>query len=309
MSRRPAPVWFQVLVVAAVALAFRVLDDAPRLAAGGGDELSPPALAFWPIILTVASIIWKGVQIAGQVTLAALQWSVVTLWTFARSIYNGALAIGKGVVWGFQKSWDFMRATFENVLKPAWEKFWHWFERAKKWLEDTFGPALRFLDSVRKWISDFYDDYIRPVLDSIGIARRVLRILQSLGADWAKALDAKLSELERRIDQPFRLVLREINRIIGIIDRIVTLDGLIQRVALIRSIERDVRQVRRAIVNWGSLPLTDEDFAELRELARGKPERQRIDEFNALVARGEGPRAALVSELVASLRNQLSASP
>lgn len=308
LPRRSAPLWFEFTVAVALALTVRALDSLVLGQRVSGDGDAPLLLAFWNIVVMVAGAIWKGLEVAGRITLEALKWSVLQLWSFARLAYNGMLAVGKEVLRAARKAWDFLQATYQHVVKPLWDNFWKWFQRAKQWLESVFAPVFNFLQFIRQWILDFYAKWVRPILDVLGIAQRVLRVLEALGLEWARKLDAQLAELQRRIDQPFQIALAKINEIVNIVNRIVTLDGLIQRVALVRSIERDIREVRRAFHNWASKPMTEDDWTELNTIAAPKTDRQLADELTDLMVRNAGPRAALASELAASIRTRLGAS-
>lgn len=286
---RPAPpFWFLLLLCAIEALAWQQLGGAAR------DDGSQ--VAFWQIIGLIAGAIWTGVQVAGKVALTILTWSVKLLWAFAISVNNAAIAIGRVLVNFGQKAWSFLRLTYDEVLKPAWQFFWKWFDRLRRWIQTAVGPVLDFLDKIRGWVLGFYETYVRPILDALGIARRVLNLLASLGFDWARALDAKLRWLEEKIDAPFRVVIQKLNEIVDVIDRVVTLDGLFQRVAYIRTLERDLRFVGRAIVNWRSLPITPEDFTAIRADIAARSNRERIREDFTARVRIDGAAAATVRE-------------
>ena len=107
--------------------------------------------------------------------------------------------------------------------------------------------------------------------------------------------------MQERIDDPFRYALGKINEVINIVNRVVTFNGLIQRVALIRSIERDIRLVHRAFANWRSMPVTAEQYAELERRA-GRTEAEIWQEFIATVEPGGAARDPRASELAANWR-------
>jgi hypothetical protein len=287
--RDRAPVWFEALVGLALAIAVRVWTPAPA------DGLHPQ-LAFWFIFSIIVGLIWKGVQIVGHVTMAALSWSVTALWAFAQSILNGAQQVARGVRSGFFKAWDFTRSLYDDVLKPAWTKFWSLVDRVRASLEHAFRPVLDFLRHVREEILGFYTKWVRPILDTIDVTRKILRVLSALHLDFAKRLDAKLGALEDAIDRPFRLLLAEVNKIINLVDRVVTANGLFQRLALVRSIERDIRYVVNAWHNSQSKPLTDADRRAAKERDTFKSGEQIASESRVYLETGVGPHAASIDE-------------
>lgn len=213
----------------------------------------------WGWIVTIAGWVWGGIQATIDATVIALQWAVGALWAFATSVYNGLVAVGTTVFQGFQKAWDFLKLTYEDVLKPAWSKFWTLFDRVGRWLKDTFGPVLRFLNTVRNDILKFYAKWIRPILDIIDATRGVLRVLEALHIEWAQALDNALGSIESWVNEQLQKILGPLNQIIGLVNRVVTADGLFQRVAHIRTLERDVLYASRVFTNARMRALTDDD--------------------------------------------------
>ena len=304
---RRAPFWFVVLLAALVAWLARSVAPAlgPLTGAGAHDE--PVQLAFWPIFIMLANAIWTGVQVAAKVALAILQYSVQILWRVATLLGKFVSQLGQWAWVGLKKAWHLLRATYDRVLKPAWQKVWEWVDKTQQWLRDTFEPVISWLQRVRKWVLDFYADFLRPILDTIDTARRALRVLGSLGVDWAKALDAKLGTIAELIDRPFRLALAKINEIINVVNRIVDANGLFQRIALIRSVERDIQHLSRAFANWRDKPLTAAQFEALRKQAAERtPESVRRDITEALIYNG-GRNAALRSEVVQQVQRTLEA--
>jgi len=247
--RRRAPWWFVVVVAAALACALRVLDHASGALAGAPGDGPRPLVAFWFFVVLLAGWIWKGFEVAGRVTLIALQWAVANLYLIVTKFGNGLLATGHALLVGLKRGWDLLRGVWDDVLKPAWAKFWKLFDKLRTWLTDTFGPVLDWLQAVRKYLVDFWATYVRPWLDLIDVTRRLLRVLASLGLTWARALDARLAKLEDEITKPFLFVLGKLNEVIGIVNSVITAGGLLQRVALIRSMARDYEFAWRAIAN------------------------------------------------------------
>lgn len=307
MRRRTSPLSWAVADALAVALLVAAAAAAAALPPapldGSGRELAPAFLGF---LIAIGTAIWQGLQVAAKVTLAALSWSVKALWLFATTTFNGLKALGVLVAKGVTEVWQFFEATYEHVIKPAWVKFWRLFDKARAWLESTFGPVLEFLRDVRDHIIAFWKTYVRPWLDLIDVARRMLRVLGSLGLGWARALDAKLGEIADAIEAPFRALLAKINEVINVVNRIADVNGLLQRVALIRSMERDARYFARALHNWRRAPLTDADKQKTRTALTRRSQAQIEAEFSALVARGEGPLAGLAAEMAVIWRKNLT---
>ena len=80
------------------------------------------------------------------------------------------------------------------------------------------------------------DRYFRPILNTITVTRQILRLLARFRLKWAQELDRKLAELEDLLLFPLREALLRLNQAMNWINRIITLDGLLQRVTFIRSL-------------------------------------------------------------------------
>ncbi|MGH2667512.1 MAG: hypothetical protein ACRDH5_00040 [bacterium] len=280
---------------------------ADRLVDSSLDPATPVSFAWWQFVVMVGGWILQGLQAAGRVTLIILQWSVKALWAFAIAVQHAGIAIGKGLAKFGKASWGFLRMAYREVLKPAWTKFWHFVDRVRATLERIFKPIIKFLVRVQKELLKFYGKWVRPVLDLIGVARRVSRVLASLGLDWARALDRELARIEEAIDRPFCFALAKINEVINVVNRIVDANGLFQRLTLIRSIERDLRYVTRAFANWRSKPLTEADYDELRKSARAVTLEDVTTNIEAVLLRNEGRYRPIAEEAAAQWRIYLSA--
>ena len=292
------PTWFLALVTAVYAGVIHAL---------GWHELEAPGvqMAFWGFIIPIATWVWGALTTVSTVSVQWLQYAVTALWAFARSTYAGVLGLGKDVLRGFNKAWGFVKGLYTDLLRPAWLKFWKLVDWAKTSLERLFRPVINLLLAIRKHILDFYAHYVRPILDAIDSARRILRILGSLGLDWAKRLDAELGKIQDAIDRPFRILLREVNRIIGIIDSIVTANGLFQRLALIRSIERDMAYINRSMWRRSTRPLTPEEEAAGAAVPETKTPEEHAEELTRALETNDGRIAYRGDELVADLRLML----
>src|SRR6266542_1548630 len=302
---RRAPLWFVVLTSAVFALLLRELVPPPLTSRGGGTPDGPPALAFWFVFILIAEAIWKGVEVAGKITLVFLQYSVTILWKFARLIAEGAFTVGKFAWKGLKVGWGLMRDTYTHVLKPAVKFLWKWVDKTERWFERTFGPLMKWLRRLRTWVLDFYKNYIRPFLDIIDVTRRALRVLGSLGLDWARALDAKLGAIEEAIDRPVRWLVAQLNEIINVVNRVVTADGLFQRSAYIRTLARDYKQAWNELA-WGyHRPITAARRAEVAASFNTKSWAEIIRDIKASLSTHSGADAALIGEVATTVRARL----
>jgi len=253
-------------------------------------------------IIAAVKVLWEitstAVTVAVKALVVALQWAVTNL---TRLVVAGLKKSAVFLARVAKTTWRLARRGILATLK-ALDKAMFWLFSN---LERIFKPLLRFLDKVRGHVLWFYRKYVRPLLDAIEITRQIMRLLAWAGIDWAKAIDRKLQQLEDIITYPFDLVLNKINEIIGIVNRIVTLDGLLQRVVLFRSMVRDFGAHMNLWWRGVSRPLSG--FEEMR-YARQAP---RIDSAAALpvverhVLHGDSEISGLVNEIVSTIRLNL----
>lgn len=260
------PLWVELLIalLGAAAIAW-LAAHAPPHPPRGAVDLPDVQGAFLGFLIAVVEIIWTGIQILGEVTLEILAWSVHWLWVFAIAIRNGLIELGSGALAVFQKSWSFLRTFYDHILKPAWGKFWKFIDWAKRSLEDLFRPIFRVLRAVRAELLKLYAKYVRPVLDTIDLARKILHVASKLGLDVAAKLEARLGDLETWISDRFQEILGRVNNAIDIVDRVVTGDGLFQRLALVRSLARDFSYIGQEWAKLFKKPATEEELLKARK--------------------------------------------
>lgn len=199
-----------------------------------------------------------------------------------------------------------LRRFWARVLLPLLRRLEGWADRIQKWLRSTFGPIIEALLWLRRKIFEIYDRWLRPIFDTIDVIRRVLSVLSFLHLDVARKLDAKLAALEERLRRPLELVIRKVNEAIDIVDRVITLDGLFQRLALLRSIERDIGRIGAIWHAAQSRPLTDEERRTDASAPGLKPPEQSVSDLRAYLRTGDGPNSRWAGEWTAELRRRLA---
>lgn len=139
----------------------------------------------------------------------------------------------------FARVWDSAKLFYENVLRPALVWLYDFYTKVRDWLKKVFQPVFEFLKDVRDTIKEIYKRFVSPILDIIDATRAGLRVLGDLGVEWARKLDAKLGEVEGIIQRNFVMLLGRVNQVIDILDSVVNVDRLFQRLPFIRTLDRD----------------------------------------------------------------------
>ena len=177
-----------------------------------------------------------------------------------------------------------------------------WLREKMKWLKDwlkrTFGPLLKILKTIRARVLDVYTRFIRPILDVIDVLRFFLQTLKRLGVEWAGELDVRLGKLENAIVSNFTTILSHLNRVIDVVDSVITLELLFQRVPFLRTLVRDAKYLNRIWwhVNLDKFPEPEGRNGE-GELIDRRPIAQDVGELREFFTSGGGPRAGIVREL------------
>jgi hypothetical protein len=114
-------------------------------------------------------------------------------------------------------------------------------------LSKLLGPLSSALGKLRDQIRHIYDAWLRPILRVIDTTRQILRVLAALHLQWAAAADAALGKLEGKLTAPLLLATKKINELSNQVNRIVTLDGALQRVTLLQSLVKHAGCVQRAL--------------------------------------------------------------
>jgi len=199
----------------------------------------------------------------------------------------------------FAKVYGLLARFWAGALRPLLAFLGRTFDRFVGWLTRTMGPILKFLEAVRKAVDRIYQKYLKPILDTIEIVRRVSQLLAALHVPFAKELDAKLAQLEERLLAPIRAVYAKLNEAMNWINRIITLDGLLQRITLLRSIRRDVLEISRAFRAWRHSPVSAAKYSELRRAAGERTTDDVKRDVRDVLTTGGGNYGTFVSEMAA----------
>lgn len=180
----------------------------------------------WLVAGIVEVVKWLANEAA---TIGLVVWQVI-------KIIGGAILDVAGVVGRtFVRVWGFFGKFWNSVLRPFVTWSWQQIQKLHAWLKDTLGPVLKFLNAVREDILRIYDKWLKPIFVTLDVLRSITRLLAEFHVPFAQKIDDKLSALETRLLRPIRFALEKVNEAIGWIDRIVTFDGLFQRLTLIES--------------------------------------------------------------------------
>ena len=256
----------------------------------------PPILAF-PIIGAIVGFLGKLFGIFKGAALVVLQAALYALRAVVVHLGNAIMSVAHWAAKLLPKLFEPLKWVWGPVLRP----FFGWLvDRVTalvKWLRRIFDPIFRVLDRVLDWTDRVYDMFIRPILDVIDRARQIVRVLSGLGVEWAEKLDEVLATLERKLVEPILVLRSYLNRVIDVLDRVITFDYLFQRAPMLQTLVRDLVDWTRMFWNGQVTGLTPE---QKRKLAQRKyppidPElhARQLTEFYST---GGGPLAPVIRE-------------
>lgn len=255
-----------------------------------GFDASPPAgLAFVGFI--IAAVVTAGQWLAGHAVTIAVTVAKVA-WMIAQALATFGKLVG-GV---FLKVYGALDRFYSGVLRPFVSWAWRSIESLAGWLKRITLPLVKLLERFREEILAFYEKYVRPVLLVVDALRATVRVLALARVEFAEELDRQLARVEQAILWPLREAMTRLNEAMDYINRVVTLDGLLQRKALIESLWRDAGLAWTVLINSaarqraapgdGSGPRGDEP----------KPLGAIRRDVAAVLVDGSGPYAGYVAE-------------
>jgi hypothetical protein len=264
----------------------------------------------YPLTPTPIRAAWVGALFAGIG--AAFSWlgrhAASTAAIIARVTVMISSAVGrlaKSVARELLKVLGHTRQLYTSVIRPFVEWSWRELRRLRTWLRGTFGPVIRAVDRMRQQLRRLYDKWVRPVVDTISLVRRILQVLDRLGVSVAGELDRRLAAVESRIFAYVVLAFQKINEVANILNRVVTLDGLFQRLTLVRSL---ISYSRDLVAIWWRAthrPLEGERLEEYRRRQEPRPLAAVRADLVAYITTGGGPDQARIDEHVADMRLRL----
>ena len=122
-----------------------------------------------------------------------------------------------------------LKSLWDNWIKPAIQAL----QKALKWLHDKLAPILKKISdwqkAQRQLLLDFYNKFIRPILQVIQTIRVIIHLLDLLHIHILDALDRELAKIQGYILKPFYLALYRLNTLGGLFGYMLNTYGLIYR--------------------------------------------------------------------------------
>lgn len=200
----------------------------------------------------VAAIKW----LFGWLTSSALKQVGLAIRDGLVALGKNLLALAKDIANRFVDAYKWLRKFWSKAVVPLFKTIYKRAIQLSALLKRWFKPLVDWIQKARKYILQIYKDWISPILKVFDVLKRTLDLLALFGVSGAKKLAQRLQELENKISYPFEFVLSKLNEVIGYINLVIGLDGLLNRFTLFRSLLAYKRDVTGTFLQLMHRPLT-----------------------------------------------------
>lgn len=239
-----------------------------------GPQIGQHAAVF-SFIVSAISWVASAVGDLGAAVATAAETAVVFLGQTIAYVGHGLATLMSNTGAMFSKVWEGAKIVYSDVLKPVAQWFHDVYDKVKNWMVDVFGPVIKWANRVKDELQSLYKRFVQPILKILDTSKAVLDILAKLHVPFAANLENVVNDIEQTILENYLRVLGYVNKAISTLNGFFTVDGLLQRFVLLRSIERDAYFIWRTMVNTGERPLTDLEAATLDRAGKS----QTVDEM------------------------------
>jgi hypothetical protein len=226
---------------------------------------------FLAYLLAILQFIWSVLVFVANYIWAALNW-------IANFFYTLFQDIQKGLKW-----------IWENVIKSGLTKLITLFQKVRAWLSSFLKPVVDFLKKVRAWYDWMFNHFWKPILNMIGILRKILTIFRLLGFKWAARLDGDLAMIEEKIVQIYTTLRGYINTAITWIDLIIDPTGILRRNPLFAAIFQSSNELRNVLLTVPTRPLTGGEMDQQTADRNSMTLAQQKSDFQNYYSQGQLP--------------------
>lgn len=168
-------------------------------------------------------------------------------------------------------------------------------------------PLAKLAQTIRDKLLKIWTRFIVPVLNWIQDIRKVLQILAIFHVKFAQKLDTQLADIERRITQPFLIILGGLNQIANYMNLILTARYLFQKPTFLNSLQSYVGESINLQINAMAHTIGAADVAAAQKAAAFTPAAQSQADFVQLLSTGSGGLATTVQQQSTALDTILKA--
>jgi hypothetical protein len=212
------------------------------------------SIPFWPVFCQFGFDFGESGTFLGEV-LSFIQGEIVAALAF---LFNLLVGVANYIISGVNFTFGFFDTLARDLKK--WGS-WLWEQLAKiglakliKGLRDALAALKRFVDRVvkwllkiRKWYDQYFNQFVKPVLNAIRHLRQVLQIFRLLGFKWAARLDARLATIENRIVAAYELLRINLNKAVSFLQLIADPFGILRRNPALAAIIKQAGEIKNVL--------------------------------------------------------------
>lgn len=181
---------------------------------------------------------------------------------FLQTAVDGVKSIFKNI-WN-----DIILAVLKHILDAI--------SKLRQLLQKVFGPVISLLKTIRKLYDQYFNQFVKPVLNILQKIRAFLKIFELLGFKWAKRLDADIATIENKILAVYTTLRKYLNETISIVQLIVDPTGILRRNPLFAAIIRSGNELKNLMLTVEQRPLSgDESDRQSRDLSQASKATQK----------------------------------
>jgi len=147
------------------------------------------------------------------------------------------------------------RNIWDNWIKRGIVKLVELYAKLRVKLQRILGPVLRWVKKIRDWLDKYYFPQLKRTIQLLQRLRQILTIFRVFNIKWAKALDARLSEAERKTIQAMQAVRGRLNQAINYLNLILDPSLLLANIPALRQIMRGLGNLAQGLTgnDWSDI--------------------------------------------------------
>lgn len=135
-------------------------------------------------------------------------------------------------------------SIWKGVIVAAIKKLLDAYSKLRDLLTKIFAPVLRYLHQLRVIYDQYFNRFVKPLLNLLHKVRQFLQIFRLLGFKWAARLDADIARIENKIVAAYSTLRAYLNIATTWIQLIVDPTGILRRNPLFAAIIRSAPELR-----------------------------------------------------------------
>jgi hypothetical protein len=181
------------------------------------------------------------------------------------SLNNSFLALGDAVA----KIKSVFESVWNQVILAMLKKLLDAYTKLRNLLQRIFGPVVNFLHQLRRLYDQYFNQFVKPVLNIIRNIRKFLQIFKLLGFKWAARLDARLADIENKIIKAYETLRQNLNQVTSWLQLVIDPTFILRRNPLFAAIIRSAPELRNLMLTSVTRQLTPDEQAA-NDAARGR---------------------------------------